>query len=842
LGEQLEAAGRPHFGALLRQFRREAGLTQQDLAERARLSVEAVSSLERGVRTRPHRDTVALLSRALGLSPERVALLTSTVGIADPVRQRGRSQVLEAALSRIVGRDGDATPKCNLPQQLTSLVGRRPELDEIVALLREHQLVTVVGAGGVGKTRIVVQLGSEALDRYADGVWFVDLAPLADQDHVSSAIASVLKLPSGLGSAAEAVVAFIKPRRLLLILDNCEHVAARAREIAASIAQTCPDAGVLSTSRQALDAPGERVYRLPSLSTPPQVLDKAREAVAYGAIQLFVDRALAVDARFALNDENAADVAEICRRLDGIPLAIELAAARVKTLAPRQIALRLDQRFRLLTGGDPSALPRQQTMTALIDWSYNLLTPREQAFFESISVFAGGCTLEAATSVCALEGEDDIDVIDLITSLVTKSLLVAELAHTEQRYHLLDSSRYYARDKLRTHAEHERIARRHALFFAVLAERIERGEELSEAEWVRTIQTESENWRAALVWALGQRHDIATGQRLMAVRRVAAYGLTIAEGRHWIGAALDAIDQSTPLGLIARLEYTAADGAMLNGELEVALAAAGRTLAAYRELGNELGCAQAQSLAAAVLVKMQRPADAEPMLHEALRAARQCGDRRLMTVVLERLGWVRSGFRDFGGARAYLSEALELASISGGWRAASVRWSLAQNELFAGDPEAAYRLMVDVVPLVRSLNLRPTLIAALCDAGEHLVALGRFDEAKAHFKDALEVARGSRLPMSIIETLHHLAAATALEPQPKDRSEPAQQAVAGMLLGYVETRLKAANVSVRYRGPNDYEGALAALRAALGNDLPRLMAAGALMTEDEALEQARTLE
>src|SRR5580704_14174123 len=166
--------------------------------------------------------------------------------------QRGRSQVLEAALSRIVGRDGDATPKCNLPQQLTSLVGRRPELDEIVALLREHQLVTVVGAGGVGKTRIVVQLGSEVLERYADGVWFVDLAPLADQDHVPSAIASVLKLPSGLGSAAEAVVAFVKPRRLLLILDNCEHVAARAREIAASIAQACPDAGVLSTSRQAL--------------------------------------------------------------------------------------------------------------------------------------------------------------------------------------------------------------------------------------------------------------------------------------------------------------------------------------------------------------------------------------------------------------------------------------------------------------------------------------------------------------------------------------------------------------------------------------------------------------
>ena len=247
--------------------------------------------------------------------------------------------------------------------------------------MREHRLVTIVGSGGVGKTRVAVQLGSDLLDSCPDGVWLVDLAPLVDQNLVANAISTALQLPSTAGSALCAVVAYLKARRLLV--------------------QSCPYVRILSTSREPLDVPGERAYRLPSLAVPPKSSASAQVALSYGAVALFVDRGLAVDASFALTDDNAPDVVEICRRLDGIPLAIELAAARVAMLAPRQIAQRLDQRFRLLTGGDPTALPRHQTMTALIDWSYDLLTQREQTFFESLSVFAGGCTLDAATAVCA---------------------------------------------------------------------------------------------------------------------------------------------------------------------------------------------------------------------------------------------------------------------------------------------------------------------------------------------------------------------------------------------------------------------------------------------------------
>jgi transcriptional regulator with XRE-family HTH domain len=233
----MEAAGRPHFGALLRQFRLDAGITQQELAERAKLSVEAISTLERGARTRPHRDTVTLLARALELSLERETLLISTIGTPHPSRQRERGEALDASLLRIVRPDSQGAPRTNLPGQLTSFVARQPEIREIAALLREHRLVTVVGAGGVGKTRVAVQLGGDLLTACADGVWLIDLAPIADQTLAASAVLSALQLPNTTRPALDAVVTYLKPRRLLLILDNCEHVIDRASDIAAAVAQ-----------------------------------------------------------------------------------------------------------------------------------------------------------------------------------------------------------------------------------------------------------------------------------------------------------------------------------------------------------------------------------------------------------------------------------------------------------------------------------------------------------------------------------------------------------------------------------------------------------------------------
>ncbi len=840
----MEAAGRPHFGALLRQFRLDAGMTQQELAERAKLSVEAVSTLERGARTRPYRETVILLGRALGLSPEREALLRGAIGTPHPSRQRERSEVLSASLLRLVNSDAQGTPRHNLAQQLTSFVGRQREGGEIAGLLHEHPLVTIVGAGGVGKTRIAVQVGNELLDGCPDGVWLVDLAPLADKTLVASSVLSALQLPSTAGSVLDVVVAYLKTRRLLLILDNCEHVITEARDVATRILESCAFVRILSTSREPLDVAAEHVFRLPSLAVPPDSDLSARDALTYDAVRLFVDRARAVDAGFALSDLNTPDVGEICRRLDGIPLAIELAAARVRALAPHQIVRRLDHLFRLLAGGDPRALPRHQTMTALIDWSYDLLTAREQRFFESLAVFAGGCTLEAATAVCADSDEDEIDVLDLITSLVTKSLLIAELVRSEQRYWLLDTSRRYAREKLMARGDHEQVARRHALLCADLAERIERAWDITpDREWLPRAQLELENWRAALEWALGSRGDVILGQRLAVLFR---RSFPLPEGRRWVHAALELVSERTSPYLVAGLEYAEAIGAHASGEPRVSLAAAERALVRYRELGDALGSARVQCLAGASLVDLGRPGEGEPRLRDALEGARALGERRLVAHIIHKIGAARSAVGDFGGARSYLTEALGLMQALG----AAMSWTtvasvLANTEFDAGNPETALRLMVDVLETYRALNsplALPGIAVALSNIAAYLIALDRYDEARMHANEALDLGRGLLYAVLVAESLETLSLAALLQPHVEGRRTSAEHQSAAVLLGFVDTRRTTLGISKVNGLQHQYDRALAVLRNAIGaGQLANLMAAGTTMTEDQAIDQARAL-
>jgi predicted ATPase/transcriptional regulator with XRE-family HTH domain len=838
----MHAHGRAHFGALLRQFRLDAGMTQQNLAERAKLSVEAISTLERGARTRPQRETVDLLALALELTPEREVLLRSAI---DSSRRPPHNSAVNASLLRLVRPDAHATPRNNLPQQMTSFVGRQRDVGEVAELLSKHRLVTVVGAGGVGKTRLAVQLGSNLLDRFPDGVWLVDLAPLVDQTLVATAVLTALQLPSTTGSASDAVVAYLKTRRLLLILDNCEHVLAQTRRVAAGIAESCSEVRLLATSREALAIACEWVHRLPSLAIPPVTLWNARDILPYGAVALFLDRVHAVDARFTLTDENTPDVAEICRRLDGIPLAIELAAARVKVLSPRQIAERLDQRFRLLTGGDATALPRHQTMTALIDWSYDLLTPRDQRFFECLSVFAGGCTLEAATAVCATDEEDDLDIIDLIESLVTKSLLIAELAGNEQRYYLLESARQYARAKLIARGEQERTARRHALFYVEVAERLERArDEASDREWVPQANAELENWRAVMEWTLGKRSDLILGQRLAAARKVIWLTFTPAEARHWVRAALALVDELTPPLLVARLDHAEAEGGRQFGS-RLALAAARRALERYRDLGDVMGVAQAQHLAGGALVSLGRPVEGEVLLQEALEVAHKLGNRRLAANALVGIGVARNTIGDLNGSRAHFTEALGLAKALGAESfAAPLTINLAANEFRAGDAEAALRLMVDLLATHRAPGsasaLRAEIVAAaISNTAAYLIALGRYDEAGVRANEALEFARASQLPVFVAISLQHFAE-VALRQQVEGARTRTEYAGAARLLGFVGARSKTLGFDA---GDAESDKAVAALREAIGVDeVTHLMAEGATMTEDEAIAQAQALE
>ncbi len=837
----MESASRLDFGALLRQFRLDAGMTQQTLAERAKLSVEAVSTLERGARTRPYRDTVILLARALALSPEREALLESAIDVARPPRRPGRIDAVKPSLLRIVGPDTEVTRRHNLSHQVTSFVGRQHDVDEVAELLREHRLVTVTGAGGVGKTRVAVKIGSDLLDSYPDGVWFVDLAPLADQTLVASAVLNALQLPSSTRPASETVVAYLKTRLLLVILDNCEHVIAEARDLAAAIGGSCPAVRILATSREPLNVSGEQVYRLPSLAAPPDSSRTPRDASSYGAVTLFVDRAFAVDASFALTDHNAPAICEICRRLDGIPLAIELAAARVNVLAPDQIAQRLDQRFRLLTGGDPRALPRHQTMTALIDWSYDLLTPREQRFFESLSVFAGGCTLEAATAVCASEDEDDIQVVDLVASLVTKSLAIAELAGSEQRYRLLESSRQYARNKLVARGEEENVARRHAIAYLDLAERLRRVQETPDRGWRAQATVELENWRAALEWTLGERRDVNLGQRLAAEGTIVWDTLTPVEGRHWVRAALALMDECTPPNLIARLELVDASASQFGSKH--ALAAARRAMLQYRALGDALGFAQAQLVASGDLVRLGSVEEGEGLLREALEAARTLGHRRLAMNAIFGMGVARNTVGDFAGSRAHLAEALELAKVLGAdLDVARITVCLATTEHGAGNPGAALRLSAGLLAIHRakrpSLHLADILGATYCNTVEYFVALGRYDEARAQANEALDFAQECALPVFVAISLWHLAVMTLRLPTEGLRTSGDCRG-AGRLLGFVGNSRKTLAFDAE---DAEYDNAVVLLREAVGADeATQLLAIGATMTEDEAIAQAHTL-
>ena len=366
-----------------------------------------------------------------------------------------------------------ATYAHNLPVQLTSFVGREREMAEVKRLLSTTRLLTLTGPGGTGKTRLALQAAADLLDRYAGGAWLVELATLSDPSLIGQAVAAALCIQEQPGrSLDEVLIDYLRYKRLLLLLDNCEHLVEACARLADRLLRACPDLTILVSGREALSIAGEVTFQVPSLRVPP-VPDPAdpppaSAMLAYEATRLFVERAQAARPDFRLTDANAPAVAQICYRLDGIPLAIELAAARVKVLPPEQIAARLSDRFRLLTGGSRTALPRQQTLQALIDWSWDLLPEPERRLLRRLSVFAGGWTLEAAEAVASGDagGQESLDVLEGLVQLVAKSLV---MAGDEGRYHLLETIRQYARDRLWAAGEGEALRDRHAGFFLALA-------------------------------------------------------------------------------------------------------------------------------------------------------------------------------------------------------------------------------------------------------------------------------------------------------------------------------------------------------------------------------------
>src|SRR5688572_3053343 len=409
-------------------------------------------------------------------------------------------------------RTQDAQPN-NQPAQFTSFVGREKELADVKRLLLDARLLTLIGPGGAGKTRLSIQSASESLDQHPDGVWLVELAPILDPFLVPHTTAIAIGLrDEPQRPVIDRLCDYLREKKMLLILDNCEHLVDACARMADRILHATPNVRVLASSREALGIGGEVTYRVPSLGLPDmQHLPSVESLSQYEAVKLFIDRATSAVSTFTVTKDNAPSLAQICYRLDGIPLAIELAAAKVHVLSVEQIAKRLDDRFRLLTGGSRTALEHHQTLRAAIDWSYNLLPPVEQVFFTRLSVFSGGWTLEAAESVCEGRSVKSEDVLDLLEQLINKSLVIMEEIQGESRYHMLETIRQYANEKL---VGSDALREQHAAYFLILAETIEPSLEKSEpASWLDKLEREHNNLRAALRWAR-EKEQVEPGLRL----------------------------------------------------------------------------------------------------------------------------------------------------------------------------------------------------------------------------------------------------------------------------------------------------------------------------------------
>jgi len=599
-------------------------------------------------------------------------------------------------------RSLSSTPN-NLPQQMTSFIGRESELAEVRGALGKGRLVTLVGAGGLGKTRLSLQTAAEAMDDFPDGVWLAELASVADPRLVPQVIASVLGFKEESGrSIVETLAATLGDRRLLVVLDNCEHVLAACAEATAALLHAVPQMKILATSREPLRVTGETVYSLAALGAPNPAQGVEPAALAqFPAIRLFSDRAVAVQPEFRITEQNAPHVVDICHRLDGIPLAIELAAARVRALSVQSIAERLSDRFRLLTGGDRTALPRQRTLRALIDWSYDLLTPDESALFRRIAVFAGSFSLEAAEAVGA-GGEIEVaSVLDLLSRLVEKSLVAIDL--DTARYRLLDTVRQYARERLAESADADDAQLRHLDFYLALAEQARPllvGPQ--QAAWLARLDAEREN----LLSAHASCHHVANGAEK-------GLRLVYAIKPYWLNRGLLGVGYAITTEALARAGAQARSRARCGG-----LADAG-------QLGFFVG----------------RYADAQDLLEESLSIARELSDRKLVEAVLQPLGMACLGRGDVAAARRHLTEALTLARELGNKRElAGALNALAQLHRMGGELDAAEPLYGDVVAIARELKDREIVAIGLLNLAMVSIGRGSTTPARGMLLEVLAIA------------------------------------------------------------------------------------------------------
>ena len=636
-----------------------------------------------------------------------------------------------------------APPRHHLPLQLTPLVGRDDDLAEVAKALSAARLVTLTGTGGVGKSRLAVQVAAEVAGDFDDGAVLVELAPLADPELLPLQALAALGLREEVGrTPGQTLAGYLGDRRLLLLLDNCEHLVSACAALVDGLLRTCPRISVLATSREPLGVPGEVAWRVPSLAPD-------------AAVALFAERARWAGGTFSLTPGNEATVAHLCRRLDGIPLALELAAARVGMLSVEEIAGRLDDRFRLLSGGARTAAPRQQTLRATVDWTYDALPTPERALFNRLAVFASAFTLEAAERVGAGDHVPRRDVLEVLSGLVNKSLVLAEPADGRTRYRLLETMRHYARERLAESGEALTVRAAHLAWATALAEEAEPAlDGADQRRWLELLETEHDNLRAGLTWA------VSGGEAEPALRLAGALGRFwevrghLSEGRAWLEAALAVTPPSGPAGPTGPTGPDAVPGlrakalnwvgilAQRQGDYPAARTAYEESLSVRRRLNDLLGIAAALCGLGNVAALQGDLATARERYRESLALGRELGDDQVVAASVGNLGWVADTGGDPTSARALYEEALavrrRLGDVHGVAMALAALGDLASTR---GDPGAARSMHTESLALRRQLGDRSGVADSLGALGHLALHGGDVAAARALYTESLDLRR-----------------------------------------------------------------------------------------------------
>ena len=701
------------FGYWVRRQRKALDLTQQVLADRVGCSLAAIKKIESDER-RPSRQIAERLAEVLNVPASQREMFLE---VARGIRPVDQLSLAHEPASPTPSETSKPLPH-NLPMQLTSFIGRERELEEVKQLLLSTRLLTLTGPGGTGKTRLALHLAADllAVKQFANGVWLVELAPLADPTLVAQTMAATLGVREQPGrTILEALTDYVRAKSMLLILDNCEHLIQSCAQLADSLLRAAPRLKILATSREALGITGETIYRVPSLPLPDvRQLHDLDALEQNDCVHLFVDRAMAAYPSFRLKEKNAPAIADICTRLDGIPLAIELASARTKVFPPEEIAARLDDRFRLLTGGSRTTLERHQTLFALIEWSHNLLSEQERVLLRRLSVFAGGWSFDAVQSVCG-EGLGN-DVLDLLTHLVDKSLVAVEEETEEARYRLPETIRQYARDKLYESGEAEKIRDHHLEFFLRFAEEAEpKLRSAEQLEWLDRLQTEHDNLRTALAWSLeSSKGDLA----LQLAGTLYDFWLLrgyFSEGQKWLGDTL------------ARFEREHHEHREGLSERETHADMARRAKALYGAAWLQMGFMNMKG--------------ARAMAEESLGLWRELGDKWWTAVALEQAALITT-MDDFEMALTYLEEGIPLArTIEDPWPLAACLIRMGDALKPRGEAAVARPFLEEGVALARTIGDKALLSEGLRELGSLYYAGGDFSGAARVTEEALVEAR-----------------------------------------------------------------------------------------------------